>query len=142
MLLITAKPIRNLRTPASTDMNKRGFSEQASPLPLPNPPPLFSFLPIPYPLPLSTPASQARVNILSFLLDSYVTHVLHTPRISNDASHCMYNDMKPLIKTLLRLLTVLSMLFVQTSSQHQVPNISLLPQLDLIFSNDGIQRAS
>ena len=51
MLLITAQPIRNLRTPASADMNKRGFLEQASPPPLPNPPPLFPFLPIPYPLP-------------------------------------------------------------------------------------------
>ena len=60
MLLITAQPIRNLRTPASADMNKRGFLEQASPPPLPNPPPLFPFLPIPYPLPLSTPATQAR----------------------------------------------------------------------------------
>ena len=59
MLLITAQPIRNLRTPASADMNKRGFLEQASPPPLPNPPPLFPFLPIPYPLPLSTPATQA-----------------------------------------------------------------------------------
>ena len=58
MLLITAQPIRNLRTPASADMNKRGFLEQASPPPLPNPPPLFPFLPIPYPLPLSTPATQ------------------------------------------------------------------------------------
>ena len=53
-----------------------------------------------------------RFNILlSYLLDSYVTQVLHTARISNDQSHCMYNDMKTLIKTLLRLLTVLSMLF-------------------------------
>ena len=59
MLLITAQPIRNLRTPASADMNKRGFLEQASPPPLPNPPPLFPFLPIPYPLPISTPATQA-----------------------------------------------------------------------------------
>ena len=59
MLLITAQPIRNLRTPASADMNKRGFLEQASPPPLPNPPLLFPFLPIPYPLPLSTPATQA-----------------------------------------------------------------------------------
>ena len=66
MLLITAQPIRNLRTPASADMNKRGFLEQASPLPLPNPPPLFPFLPIPYPLPLplSTPATQARLPVL------------------------------------------------------------------------------
>ena len=56
MLLITAQPIRNLRTPASADMNKRGFLEQASP---PPPPPLFPFPPIPYPLPLSTPATQA-----------------------------------------------------------------------------------
>ena len=54
MLLITAQPIRNLLTPASADMNKRGFWEQASP-----PLPLFPFLPIPYPLPLSTPATQA-----------------------------------------------------------------------------------
>ena len=84
-----------------------------------------------------------RVNILlSYLLDSYVTHVLLTARISNDESHCMYNDMKTLIKTLLRLLAVLSMLFLQTSSQHQVPNITLLLQLHLIYSNDGIQRAS
>ena len=60
MLLITAQPIRNLRTPVSADMNKRGFLEQASPPPLPNPPPLFPFLPIPYPLPLSTPATQAK----------------------------------------------------------------------------------
>ena len=59
MLLITAQPIRNLRTPASADMNKRGFLEQASPPPLPNPPPLFPFLLIPYPLPVSTPATQA-----------------------------------------------------------------------------------
>ena len=59
MLLITAQPIRNLRTPASADMNKRGFLEQASPPPLPNPPPLFPFLHIPYPLLLSTPATQA-----------------------------------------------------------------------------------
>ena len=59
MLLITVQPIRNLRTPASADMNKRGFLEQASPSPLPNPPPLFPFLPISYPLPLSTPATQA-----------------------------------------------------------------------------------
>ena len=44
MFLITAQPIRNLGTPASVDMNKRGFLEQASP-------PLFPFLPIPYPLP-------------------------------------------------------------------------------------------
>ena len=48
-LLITAQPIRNLRTPASAEMNKRGFLEQAS-LPLsPQPPSLFSFLHIPYP---------------------------------------------------------------------------------------------
>ena len=83
-----------------------------------------------------------RVNIRSYLLDSDVTHVLHTARISNYESHCMYSDMKTLIKTLLRLLTVLSMLFLQTISQHQVQNITLLPQLHLIYSNDGIQRAS
>ena len=61
MLVNTAQAIRNLRTPASADMNKRGFLEQASPAPLPNPPSLFPFLPIPYPLPLSTPATQARI---------------------------------------------------------------------------------
>ena len=45
-LLITAQPIRNLWTPASAEMNKRGFLWQAS-LPLsPLPPPFF---PIPYP---------------------------------------------------------------------------------------------
>ena len=51
MLLITAQPIRNLRTPASADMNKRGFLEQASPPPLPNPLPFFpsSLSPTPYP---------------------------------------------------------------------------------------------
>ena len=51
MLLITAQPISNLRTPASADMNKRGFLKQASPPPLPNPPPLFnpSLTPTPYP---------------------------------------------------------------------------------------------
>ena len=48
-LLITAQPIRNLRTPASAEMNKRGFLWQAS-LPLsPLPPSLFPFFPIPYP---------------------------------------------------------------------------------------------
>ena len=51
MLLITAQPIRNLRTPASADMNKRGFLEQASPPPLPNPLPFFPscLSPTPYP---------------------------------------------------------------------------------------------
>ena len=44
-LLITAQPIRNLRTPASAEMNKRGFLWQAS-LPLsPLPPSLFPFFP-------------------------------------------------------------------------------------------------
>ena len=52
--------------------------------------------------------------------------------------YCMYNDMKTLIKTLLRLLTVLSMRFFQARSQHQVPNITLLPHLHLIYANDGI----
>ena len=55
-LLITAQPIRNLRTPASAEMNKRSsYSRRLypfSPIPLP-----FS-LP-PYPLPLSTPATLA-----------------------------------------------------------------------------------
>ena len=74
MLLITAQPIRNLRTPASADMNKRGFLEQASLPPLPNPPPLFPFLPIPYPLSLSTPATQAK--ILAFL------HVIRQRNVS------------------------------------------------------------
>ena len=48
-LLITAQPIRNLQTPASAEMNKRRFLQQAS-LPL-SPPPLslFTFFPIPYP---------------------------------------------------------------------------------------------
>ena len=55
-LLITAQSIRNLRTPASAEMNKRGSLQQAS-LPLsPLPPSLF---PSPYPLPLSTPVTQA-----------------------------------------------------------------------------------
>ena len=62
MLLITAQPIRNLRTPASADMNKRGFLEQASPLPLPNPPPLFPFLPIPYPYPFRRLLSRLEKN--------------------------------------------------------------------------------
>ena len=66
MLLSAAQPIRNLRTPASADMNERGFLEQASPPPLPHPPPLFPFLPIPYPLPRSTPAAQA--NVVSIFL--------------------------------------------------------------------------
>ena len=50
-LLITTHPIRNLRTPASAEMNKRRFLKQAS-LPLsPQSPSLFPFLPIP----ISTP---------------------------------------------------------------------------------------
>ena len=53
-LLITAQPIRNLRTPASAEMNKRGFLLQVS-LPLYPPPPLpFSLFPYSYPLLLST----------------------------------------------------------------------------------------
>ena len=48
-LLITVQPIRNLWTPASAEMNKRGFLQQAS-LPLsPQSPSLFLFPPIPYP---------------------------------------------------------------------------------------------
>ena len=44
-----AQPIRNLWTPASAEMNKRGFLQQAS-LPLsPLPPSVFPFFPIPYP---------------------------------------------------------------------------------------------
>ena len=55
-LLITAQPIRNLRTPASAEMKKRGGSYSRRPLPsLPNP---SSFSLPPYPL--STPATQAR----------------------------------------------------------------------------------
>ena len=57
-LLITAQPIRNLRTPASAEMNKRG-SYSRRPFPsLPYTPPFFPF---PYPLPLSTPATQATI---------------------------------------------------------------------------------
>ena len=82
-----------------------------------------------------------RVNILLFTIFICDTSPTYC-RISNDESHCMYNDVKTLIKTLLRLLTVLSMLFLQTSSQPQVPNITLLPQLHLTYSKDGIQRAS
>ena len=52
--------------------------------------------------------------------------------------YCMYNDIKILIKTFLRLLTALSVLFLQTSSHHQVPNITLLSELHLKFANDGI----
>ena len=81
-----------------------------------------------------------RVNILSYLLFSYVTHVLHTVGSVMMKEYCMYNDMKSLIKTRLRLLTVLSMLFLQTRSQHQVPNITLLPHLHLI-ANDGILKS-
>ena len=55
-LLITAQPIRNLRRPASAEMNKRGFLYQASLSLSPQTP---SFSPSPYPLPLSTPAPQA-----------------------------------------------------------------------------------
>ena len=48
-LLITAQPIRNLRTPASAEMNKSG-SYSRRPFPsLPLPPSLFSFFPAPYP---------------------------------------------------------------------------------------------
>ena len=86
MLLITAQPIRNLRTPASVDMNKRGFLEQASPPPLPNAPPLFPFLPIPYllPLPLLTPATQATtVNELKIIIfvHNYLTALVYTKTI-------------------------------------------------------------
>ena len=48
-LLIKAHPIRNVRTPASTAMNKMGFLEQASLTLSPQPPLLFPFLPISYP---------------------------------------------------------------------------------------------
>ena len=48
-LPITAQLIRNLRTPASAEMNKSGLLQQAS-FPLsPQYPSLFPFLPIPYP---------------------------------------------------------------------------------------------
>ena len=47
------------------------------------------------------------VNIISYLLVSYVTHVLHTVGSAMMKEYCMYNDMRTLIKTLLRLLTVL-----------------------------------
>ena len=47
-LLIKAQPISNLRTPASSEINKRGFLQQAS-LTL-----------SPYP-PVSTPATQAKI---------------------------------------------------------------------------------
>ena len=50
-LLITAQPIRNLRTPASAEMNKRGSLSLSPQTP--------SFPPSTYPLPLSTPAPQA-----------------------------------------------------------------------------------
>ena len=78
------------------------------------------------------------LNILSYLLVLYVTHVLHTVGSAMMKEYCMYNDMKTLIKTLLRLLTVLSKLFLQARSYHQVPNITLLPHLHLIYANDGI----
>ena len=44
-----AQPIRNLWTPASAEMNKRGFLQQASLLLSPLPPSVFPFFPIPYP---------------------------------------------------------------------------------------------
>ena len=53
-LLVMAQPTRNLRTPASTAMNKGG-SYRRRPLPSFPDPPLFP----PYPLPLSMPALQA-----------------------------------------------------------------------------------
>ena len=60
-LLVTAQPIRNLRTPASAEMNKRVLiADVPSPL-FPTPLPLSLFL---YPLPLSTPASQARYSLI------------------------------------------------------------------------------
>ena len=78
------------------------------------------------------------VNIISYLLVSYVTHVIHTVESAMMKEYCMYSDMKTLIKTLLRLLTVPSMRFSRARSQHQVPNITLLIQLRLIYANDGI----
>ena len=48
-LLITVQPIRNLRTPASAEINKVGFLEQASLTLSPQSPSLFAS---PYSLPL------------------------------------------------------------------------------------------
>ena len=42
-LLITAQPIRNLRTTSSAEMNKRGSYSRRPFLSLPNPPPFFPF---------------------------------------------------------------------------------------------------
>ena len=78
------------------------------------------------------------VNIISYLLVSYVTHVLHTVGSAMTKEYCMYNDMRTLIKTLLSLLTVLSMRFSRARSQRQVPSITLLIQLHLVYANDGI----
>ena len=47
--LITAQPIRNLQTPASAEMNRRGFLQQVSLTLSSQSPSLFPFLPIPYP---------------------------------------------------------------------------------------------
>ena len=57
-LLITAQPIRNLRMPASAEMNKRGFLQQASLTLSPQSPSLFPFLPIPLPFSVTPAATQ------------------------------------------------------------------------------------
>ena len=66
-LLITAQPIRNLRTPASAEMNRMGFLQQGSLTLSLQSPSLFPFLPI-RPLPLLTPATQAN----NWLIFSFV----------------------------------------------------------------------
>ena len=57
-LLITAQPIRTLRMPASAEMNKRGFLQQASLTLSPQSPSLFPFLPIPLPFSVTPAATQ------------------------------------------------------------------------------------
>ena len=55
-ILITAQPIRNLRTPASAEMKKKGILVAGVPYPLSPIPFSFSFPPYPF----STPATQAK----------------------------------------------------------------------------------
>ena len=99
MLLITAQPIRNLRTPASADMNKRGFLEQASPPPLPNPPPLFPFLPIPYPLP-PTPFDACYAGYISmeFLRSFLRRHFAGKPLVASRNVGCFLRLLRKIVE--------------------------------------------
>ena len=73
---ITAQPIRNLWMPASPEMNKTGFLQQASLTLSPQSPSLFLSFP-PNPLPLSTPATQANYWLVFLLFLCSCEHDHH-----------------------------------------------------------------